>query len=338
MTTFYVKKSTDDICHYGILGMKWGVRRYQNADGSLTSAGRERYGDNSLRSGYKIDNAMGFLSKSTPVFRQKEYATQKKIAKNTKGYNSLWKTDIKDIKSQKEKNEKIINAIREKRSGEAAGAFLRDLGYKDTARGRKEILSLFDTKELKSMSDTNQAARIAQIAIAGALGAATIYHSTALAMPVIDLIADVKVKAVTDAFIKKQKELTSRNIWKDITKYFGNSTSRSKDEDLVGLLNNNLSTVSNGFDVGSSVMKFTRESNSTAHALSSEGFSIKDLPSQWINAAIPRSKSVRTSVVPSTSEIDQLANIRQINTNTSNASEVLNTATKKITSYRGVQK
>ena len=29
--------------HHGILGMKWGVRRYQNKDGSLTSAGKKRY-------------------------------------------------------------------------------------------------------------------------------------------------------------------------------------------------------------------------------------------------------------------------------------------------------
>lgn len=33
----------DYIAHFGILGMKWGIRRYQNKDGSLTPAGKKRY-------------------------------------------------------------------------------------------------------------------------------------------------------------------------------------------------------------------------------------------------------------------------------------------------------
>lgn len=38
------------ISHHGIKGQKWGIRRFQNEDGSLTSAGRSRYGSGEGRS------------------------------------------------------------------------------------------------------------------------------------------------------------------------------------------------------------------------------------------------------------------------------------------------
>lgn len=34
----------EELYHHGIFGQKWGVRRFQNEDGSLTDAGRARYG------------------------------------------------------------------------------------------------------------------------------------------------------------------------------------------------------------------------------------------------------------------------------------------------------
>ena len=35
--------NNNELKHYGVLGMKWGVRRYHNKDGTLTSAGKEKY-------------------------------------------------------------------------------------------------------------------------------------------------------------------------------------------------------------------------------------------------------------------------------------------------------
>ena len=44
-TSYYgTPPRSDELYHFGIKGMKWGVRRYENKDGTLTEAGKKRYG------------------------------------------------------------------------------------------------------------------------------------------------------------------------------------------------------------------------------------------------------------------------------------------------------
>ena len=46
----------EELYHHGIKGMRWGVRRFQNPDGSLTKAGMRRYGD---KSPYEVTTSDG---------------------------------------------------------------------------------------------------------------------------------------------------------------------------------------------------------------------------------------------------------------------------------------
>ena len=52
-----------ELYHYGVKGMKWGVRRYQNVDGTLTSAGKKK-----ARQEYRADNKTAYeLGKSATI-------------------------------------------------------------------------------------------------------------------------------------------------------------------------------------------------------------------------------------------------------------------------------
>ncbi len=48
---------SDELYHHGIIGQRWGVRRFQNEDGTLTSEGKRRYRKISEKYSEKADRA-----------------------------------------------------------------------------------------------------------------------------------------------------------------------------------------------------------------------------------------------------------------------------------------
>ena len=54
MENKHILTANGELYHWGVKGMKWGVRRYQNADGSLTERGRKRYARDAQEQNWKI--------------------------------------------------------------------------------------------------------------------------------------------------------------------------------------------------------------------------------------------------------------------------------------------
>lgn len=79
--------------HFGILGMHWGIRRYQNADGTLTEAGKRRYSP----SGYV---EMPYVSFNTPKNMKKSMNSV------TSRFDNSSKDAIKWMKKHDELQEK----------------------------------------------------------------------------------------------------------------------------------------------------------------------------------------------------------------------------------------
>ena len=94
--------NTNELYHFGIKGMKWGVRRYQNEDGSLTPAGKKHYGN---MSDDKLQKSLYKQVKKTRA-NQSDWSNQwnvnNTIGKHSKAVEDRYRKDVKKFQSSDE--------------------------------------------------------------------------------------------------------------------------------------------------------------------------------------------------------------------------------------------
>ena len=136
-------KRSDELYHYGKKGMKWGVRRYQNKDGSLTDAGKRRYAQD------KADQNNEKLVANPNKWVRDDISRSKKLVDASSEMNRTLKKANNDRGSTKTKMDLSKMSDQEMRS--QINRALLEKQYNDmfapqkTSRGKETINKILET-------------------------------------------------------------------------------------------------------------------------------------------------------------------------------------------------
>lgn len=110
----------NEIYHHGILGQQWGVRRYQNEDGSLTTAGRQRYSTDLALKKNAVNSASSMAKEAGNI--SKKFKNNRVTAKTEKRLSDMSDQELKETVKRMNMEQQYV-----------------DLSSKKVSRGRIDV-------------------------------------------------------------------------------------------------------------------------------------------------------------------------------------------------------
>lgn len=134
---------SDELYHYGTPRMKWGVRRYQNEDGTLTEAGKARY-----RKGFgeRVKKLKNLQAKEA---KYKKKASEKLKYKITRAEKRATRFKLKAAKVQRKATRRILPMNADKAARKMAKYNLKAARAENRAARRLKKYEKYQLKEAK---------------------------------------------------------------------------------------------------------------------------------------------------------------------------------------------